>query len=465
MPTPTLPLSNLVDVTIQVSPQAVAPPQFNQAIVVGTSGRIPTYGTGGRCIQFSGGTTILQQMLNYGFSTSDPEYLAATQYLDQSPTPYYLWIGVQDLTAIGTFTIAVAGTNYIVGDLVTVVQSGGSNAILKVSAINTGTGAVTALAYVQQGTGYTVATDVPCSGGTGTGLEINITALGETPVESITACRATSPTWYLFNVLGANFTDSQCQALAEWAQTAAPVAQCFFSVDSTAVLNGATNNVFANLTAGNYNRFQGVYTTTQSGAAPNNTYMAAALMGLAMGLNTGLANSYFTLTNKVLVGMTPEPISQLQYNTITNNNGNVYASFGGSFDSYGPGLTGSGQYFDQILGLDMLAADLQFSLTNVLYQYNSIPQTDPGQAILLHAANSGCQPSVTRGFLAGGTWTGATILNLTAGTAVPNGYLNQSPSYASLGQKPPKRQSAPIYCTVLLAEAVQQVVIAVLVQQ
>jgi len=198
-------------------------------------------------------------------------------------------------------------------------------------------------------------------------------------------------------------------------------------------------------------------------------------MGLAMGLNTGFNNSYFTLTNKVLVGMVPEPISQLVYNTITGNNGNVYGLFGGSFPSYQTGITGSGQYFDNILGIDMLVADLQYAGANALAAYNAVGQNDQGQSILLHAANvNGCQPSANRGFLSPGTWESATIqfgtapnstIALQAGTAMPNGYLNVSPSYAQLGAKPAKRASAPIYCAVNQTDAVQQIIIAVLVQQ
>jgi hypothetical protein len=125
----------------------------------------------------------------------------------------------------------------------------------------------------------------------------------------------------------------------------------------------------------------------------------------------------------------------------------------------------SGQFFDQILGIDMLVSDLQYEETNTLYVYQAVPQDDEGQSILLHAADVACYKSVNRGFLAAGIWQGPTVLNLQAGMSVPSGYRNQSPSYASLGAKPANRQAAPIYCAVILAEAVQFVVIAVYVQQ
>jgi hypothetical protein len=531
MSSPTLPLSNIVDATVIIQANAVAPPAFNQALIVGNSATIPSYGTGGRVVLFSGGTNILQQMLTYGFSSTSEEYLAAQNFLAASSNPFYLAIGRQDATAIGAFTIDVAGTGYALGDLI--YPTGISNAILKVTAESGGIPSF--LAFVQQGTGATVTSGIATTtNGSGTGLEINVTTLGETSLEAIQACRIVSPTWYLFRVIGSS--DGDNIAMTEWAQTATPVCQNFFRTSSTNVTTGDPGNIFSTLKAGNYNRYQGIYATVQTAAttncattnglpnitltsatgvvagqgvvgtgiplgttllsivgtagvmsnnatatsgsvslafnaAPNNTYIAEGLMGLAMGLNTGFNNSYFTLTNKNLIGMVPEPITQLVYNTIAGNNGNVYGNFGGSFNSYATGITGSGQYFDNILGLDMLVADLQFAGANCLAAYNAVGQNDQGQSIILHAMNSqGCQPSANRGFLSPGVWNGSTIqfgsqIALQAGTSVPNGFLNVSPSYVQLGAKPAKRASAPVYCAVIQTDAVQQIIIAVLVQQ
>jgi hypothetical protein len=535
MSSPTLPLSNIVDATVLIQPNAVAPPAFNQALIVGNSSTIPTYGVGGRVVLFSGGSTILSQMLAYGFSSTSEEYLGAQNFLAASSNPFFLAIGRQDATAISSFTIDAAGTGYAIGDLV--YPTGISNAILKVTA--EASGIPSALAFVQQGTGATVTTGVATTtNGSGTGLTLNITAIGETALQAIQACRIVSPSWYLFNVLGSS--DGDNIAMTEWAQTAAPVCQNFFRTFSSNVTTGAAGNIFSTLKAGDYNRYQGVYSTVQTAAttncattngspnitltsatgvvagqgafgtgiplgttllsivgtagvlsqnatatsssvslnfnaAPNNAYIACGLMGLAMGLNTGFNNSYFTLTNKNLVGMVAEPITQLEYNTIAANNGNVYGNFGGSFNSYATGITGSGQYFDNILGIDMLVADIQYAGANCVAAYNAVGQNDSGQSVILHAMNqNGCQPSANRGFLSPGVWEGSTIafgnppnttIALQAGTAMPNGFLNVSPSYAQLGAKPAKRASAPVYCAVNQTDAVQQIIIAVLVQQ
>jgi hypothetical protein len=377
----TLPLDFIVDVTVQVSPQAVQPPQFNQALIIGKSTVLPLSGPNSRVRLYSGGLVALQQMLTDGFSSTSAEYLAAQAYFSQIPTPFYLWIGVQGPT--------------------------------------------------------------------------------ETPLQAAQACRVASPDWYLFTIQGA--IDDDIVAVSQWVQTASPVAQYFWQTSSPDCLTGI-NDPFSILTRATLNRYIGTYITTQGGTALNNNYFAAGLMGLVMGRNTGLAGSYFILPFKNVIGMIVEPVTAGQFNTINGNNGNVYSSYANTYNSLSPGVTGSGQYFDQILGIDMLVSDLQYDMTNTLFLYPAIPQTDEGQSVLIQSANTSCSKSVNRGFLSPGVWQGQTILKLQAGMSIP-GYLNQSPTYASLGAKPANRQAAPIYCAVILSEAVQSVLIAVYVQQ
>lgn len=81
---------------------------------------------------------------------------------------------------LGTLTtpvsVATAGTNYQVNDLVSVVQSGASNGKLKVTTIGSG-GAVTGLSVNTVGSGYLTANALPTTGGHGTGLQVNITSI------------------------------------------------------------------------------------------------------------------------------------------------------------------------------------------------------------------------------------------------------------------------------------------------
>jgi hypothetical protein len=266
----------------------------------------------------------------------------------------------------------------------------------------------------------------------------------------------------VFTVLTA--VDADNTSLAAWAQTAFPVCVLFYQTTDVKSLNNDPTGIFGTIKAAKYNRCFGIYATTQNNTAPGNLYAACAAMGVVMGRNTGLSSSYFIVSFKNVVGVVPEPVTQPQFMSITGLNGNAYVNFANTYNSLMNGNVGDGEYFDQILGLDMLVSDLRYALTNILYVYPAIPQTDQGQSVLLHGANGACQRSVDRGFLGDGVWQGQPILALQPGMTVP-GYRNQSPTYASLGQKPANRQAAPIYCAVILAEAVQSILIAVYVQQ
>jgi hypothetical protein len=82
-------------------------------------------------------------------------------------------------SCVTSVTINAAGTNYVVGDMLTILQTNSSNAAqVTVSTIGTG-GAVTAfggIPYPQNGVGYTTATGLATSGGKGSGCTVNIVA-------------------------------------------------------------------------------------------------------------------------------------------------------------------------------------------------------------------------------------------------------------------------------------------------
>lgn len=462
----TLPLSPIVNVTVNVSPQAPPTPTFNQGLIVGTSNVIGSVtGTNPRIREYN----TLLQMAADGFQLTSPEYVAASLYFGQTPAPQIIWIGRQDLTAVQTITPTTAegGTGYVVGDTFLIVQTGGSLAVGKVDVVGTG-GVVTAAEIVQgqQGTGYAVATALPTTAitGVGVGLEINILAIGETPLQAIEACRVASPSWYVFCALAA--VDADDFAIATWAQSQTPQCVYFYTTSSADALAGTVGNVFSLIKAAALSRAFGLYSTTQQGLAPNNIYSMAAAMGVAMGRNTGLAGSYFTIALKQLVGITPEPLSLTQVGTITGNNGNVYLSYANSYQILQNGVMGNGQYFDQILNLDMVSSDYQFSIMNVLVGAGAIPQTNAGQSTLINVVNQANARAVARGFIAAGTWQGVTILNLTAGNALPDGYLSQSAPFSTQSTSDrDARKSMPIYVALIQAGAIQSVIIGVYVQQ
>ena len=476
-----LPLSILCDVTVSVAPAGVAVPAFNQGLIVGNSGRIPSQGANSRVLLF----TNLAALIAQGFLPTDPEYLAAGLYFGQNAPPVtpsqFLWVGCQDPTAIATIGVdsSSAGTGWELNDQFLISQAGASFGYGLVTGVTGGVVTSAAIIPGKQGTKYSVANGLTCTAlapSAGIGLEINITAIGETPLQAITACRLAQPRWY--TAMSTTAVDADHFAITAYAQTAIPAMQYLYGTQSLSALQGTTGNIFSLIKAANYGRGHGAYSTVQGGIAPLNLYIAAAVSGVGMGLNTGAPNSSFSLAGKSLVGITTEPIDQTQANVFAGtpglgfgNNGNWYSNYSNVYNFYGQGINGNGLSFGTVLGLDQLAADAQISVLNVYQQMVSIPQDDPGQALILNAVRGACARAVTRGFIAPAVWNGAAIPllpggGLLPGTALPTGYWVGSSSF--LTQPSGNRalfQSMPVYVAVTLAGTQQSFIIGINVQQ
>lgn len=542
MATPPLSLSNIVDITVQVSPTTPAVNSFNVGLFVGPSTVIPSYGANSRVRLYTSTTAMLAD----GFSTSNPEYIAAQIYFSQSPAATQFAVGRQDLTALETIvvdgrtvtdgvmsssvspthltsataafvsgdigstvlvegagaagavlvstississgTVAVladaalttvsgaqtsigfTGQNYAVNDIVTVTQGGANYGMVKVLTVGISGQVLTAqVVSGSQGTGYAVANalaTVAVSPSTGTGFKVNITVIGESLLQASQACRAASGLWFGLTVNAP--VDADNLAIAEWSDPLWQTTRYYpFSSDST-IPAGTTNNIALQLQTLNL-RVLGQYATTQSGLYPNNIYAAVALMGTEMGLNTGLANSFFTVAHKSLAGIAPEPMTQTQYTNIKSAGFNVYGDFG-QYQLEEPGFMSNGAPSYLWLNLAMLVAQLQNEELAVLQGNPAVPQTNAGEHLLLQAANAACVTLATIGFLAGSTWEGSSInipgVQVTQGQAIPNGYLNLSQPYSQ--QSPSDRaagKAMPIYTFITTAGAVQSLVIAVYTQ-
>lgn len=456
-----LPVSDIIVVNVSVASGAIAPRPFNQGLIVGSSAVIPSYGANARIRQYPS----LAAMLTDGFIDSEPEYLSAELYFSQSPAPQFVWIGRQDLTAIKTIIphSGNAGTGYVVGDQITVVQSGGSHGVVTVLTVTSG-GVVATLGTTigNQGTGYATATALSTTGGTGTGLEVDITAIGESLLQAVEACYALNNEWYPF--MGCGAVDADHLALAAFSTANWQTALYFGSSTDAAIPAGTPGNLALQMQAANYKALLS-YNTTQSGEFPNNIYAAAALMGLACGLNTGAPNSAFTLNLKQLAGVAPEPLTQTQFQAITSASCNTCASFGPYTGYVFNGILSSGDFFDQILDRAMLVNLIQTNLMNLLVSVPKIPQTDAGEQMLIAQVDAACAERAAIGYLAGGVWDGAPILNLSTGQSLPLGYFNQAPPYStqSSGDRA-ARKAMPISCAIIEAGAVDNVIVNVFTQ-
>ena len=377
----TLNLDTLVTVSVQVSPVSAPRGTFNQALFIGTSTIIST-------TERTRLYTSASAMLTDGFLVTDPEYIAASIYFSQIPTPTKLWIGRKD--------------------------SGSPS---------------------------------------------------ETWLAAVTACRAANFDWYIVVCLGAATSDHKL--IAAYIESAKPSSIYGFTTQDVDVLTGLTTppNIFTYLKALNYKRTFGQYATTQSALYPNNIYAICGIIGYACGQNSGLINSAFTLKFKEEIGIATEPLTSTLVTAIEGQNGNLYLSYGNFYSVFEQGvMCAPNWFFDQVMNIDMLVNNIQLSIMDLLASNPKIPQTDAGVATLIHAVNQAADTAVTVGFLGPGVWSGPTILNLSSGDVLPNGYLTQAQTLASQSTADRAARKAPsIYLAIKPAGAVHSVIVGVYV--
>ena len=361
-------------------------------------------------------------------------------------------------------SIGAVGSDYAPGDRA-VPSSGGTNAILTILTVGT-SGVVLTLAPTigNQGTGFTVSNGIATTtSGSGTGLEINVTAVGESYLQAVQTCYlANSTDWYGFMCCGA--TDDDHLALAAYSNANQQTQLYFGTSTDDAIAFGTPGNIALQLKALNYKSLL-IYSTTQDGLFPNNIYSCAGVLGEYCGLNSGVANTYFTLNLKLMNGIGPEPITQTQRDAIIGARCNVVADYGPYNGYLSNGVLSSGDFFDQILFRAMLVNNIQINLMNLLTSVPAVPQTNPGESLLIGQVDAACAYLVLIGYIAPGIWKGAPVLALQTGQPLPSGYLNQAQDYRfqSSGDRA-ARKAMPIYCCYLEAGAVHFVLVQVNVE-
>jgi hypothetical protein len=273
----------------------------------------------------------------------------------------------------------------------------------------------------------------------------------ETALEAVAACRNKNTEWYACTVCEAAKAD--ILDIAEYIEAATPSSAYFYTTSDADVKAGTAGNVMDTLKGLLYRRTFGQYSTTADAIA--------AIMGYAMGANTGTANSAYTLAYKQEVGVAAEYLTSDEVNAIKGYNGNVYISRG-SRNLFEQGIMADGTPFDEVINLDVLANDIQLGIMDLLVSVPKVPQTEEGISLIYNALTGPLVAALNRGFLAPGVWNGPVILNLQTGDNLSVGYLIQSETIASQPQADrDARKSPPVYIAVKLAGAIEHVVIQV----
>lgn len=279
----------------------------------------------------------------------------------------------------------------------------------------------------------------------------------ETAVQAVTACRSANTEWYACIVIDA--TKTEIIAIAAYIESATPSSTFFYTTSDLDVPLGTAGNIFETLKNSSYKRSIGQYSTDNSEAI-------VAIMGYAMGANTGFANSAYTLAYKQEVGIQPESITATELTHIKNNNGNVYTNYGATYNLFIQGKVANGTSFDEIINLDKLVNDIQLAVMDALVSSTKIPQTEGGVGILISTITGPCDDALNIGFIAPGIWLAPPILNLETGDTLSKGYIIQAETVADQTQADRDARKAPnIYACVKLAGAIEYVSISIQVNR
>ena len=482
-----LPISSLIDVTINFGATVAQAQNLTNLLVLGTSDiidvtqRIRTY-------------TSLDGVIA-DFGTSLPEYNAAQVWFAQTPTPPTISIGKwaktdtsakligsalspinQALTTWtpitnGGFALTINGTSFVVLDL---NFSGQTNLNGVASVINTGLTAVSANASIVWEANYEQFVLTDNSTGTSSTLTFLISPGSGTDISGLLGMTSTSSGAYIVNGIAAEsaltavslldldygqkwyalFTigtsDTDIVAIADYIESANNAHFLFVNTQESGVLSSVdTSDVAYQLAQLDLYHTGTQYSSTSSYAV--NSLAAKMLSVDYTGSNTCITGMY-----KQEPTISGENINSQQLASIVAKNCNVYANYNDNISIIQPGVTASGQFIDTVIGADNLKIAVQNAVLNLELALGKIPQTDKGIGMVIGVITNVLEQFVTNGFIAPGIWSNAGFGNIVTGQYLVTGYYIWAPKVASQSSAlRSARIAVPIQIAAVTAGAIQ----------
>jgi hypothetical protein len=293
-------------------------------------------------------------------------------------------------------TPTAGGTNYKVGDVLSINQTGGYGGFATVTA--TAGGIVTSLSLATPGILYTTGTGIAVTGGYGTGCTVAITSVG---TETLLNAYNRGNNYLYFNgIIATNYG-----ANSTWVALAAAVQ--------------ANQNQILFLPTINTLDIYGTFITIQL-ASDINTRMlyygstglnarlyAAAYASKALSTNWSGSNTTQTMNLQQLVNVVPDTtLTSVILAGLAACGADCYANYGGSY----PGVVsvGANKYTDEVTNLVWLVTSLQVAGFNALATVGTkIAQTEAGMSLLKSYYRAVLKQAVSNGYLAPGSWTSA----------------------------------------------------------
>lgn len=487
-----LPISNLVNVSVNLAPAGAQMQNLNNLLILGSSDVIDVVS------RLRNYTSIGQVAADFG--TTAPEYLAAVLWFEQSPQPSTLSIGrwAQTATAgklfggtlsaaqqaiavwnaitAGSFHVSIDGTGHDVTGLnfsaqtnlngvASVIQTAVDLIVANTKVVwnsnfsrfefeSPTTGASSAISFltaVSPTTGVDISATLGCTS-TFSGAYVANGIAAESAVAAATLFDTNfGQSWYALTITGAIDSDHLAVAAAIEAMTNKHV-YGVTTQEAGVLVATDTSNIAYQLRQLGYKRSPVQYSSS-------NPYAVVSMLARILTTNYNANNTVITLMYKQEPGIVAETLNATQLAALEGFNCNVFVAYNNNTAIIQNGVMPSGDFIDIITGTDWLALDIQTSVYNLLYTSTTkIPQTDAGNNIIVATIEQVCSQGVVNGLLAPGVWQSGGFGSLNQNDFLPKGFYVYAPPISTQNAADrAARKSVPIQVAAKLAGAIHTV--------
>ncbi|WP_322038506.1 DUF3383 domain-containing protein [Burkholderia cenocepacia] len=455
-----LPVSRLINVTINLAALAARGANLNTGLILGPSAVIDT---NERARSYGGIDEVTPD-----FGTNTPEYFAAALYFNQTPQPQQLMIGrwaktatagslrggvlptaqqdiaLWDAVTTGAFSITIDGAAKSVTGLDFSAQTNLNGVATVINAKLTGatiawTGSQFVVTSNTTGTNSKVGYATAPGAGTDISAMLGLTSsLAGVPADGIApeqpvAAAALFLDRFANKFLGLDFadasiTDDQHIAVANLIEADQRHIYGITTQNPQVLDSTVTTDIASKLKALNLK-----YTILQySSATP---YAVSSLLGRLLTVNFDGNNTTITLMFKQEPSVAAEQLTSTQANTLQAKNCNVFVDYSNDTSIIQYGVTPSGLFADSVYNAIWFRTRIETDVYNLLYQSpTKIPQTDGGNAQIAATVSAACEAGVDNGYLAPGVWNSAGFGALNQGDTLAKGYYVYQPAIATQSQ-------------------------------
>ena len=458
-----LPISRLVNVSVNLAPNAAQMQNISTLLILGTSTIIDI------TERYRAYSSIAAVAADFG--TTAPEYLAASLYFQQTPQATQLLIGRWANTAsagvlkcatlpaasqamstwnaittgsmkvtinatLATLTglnFSAATTMYGVASIIqtalTVVVAGTTcvwnSAYSRFEITSSTTGATSLVSFLSATGSGTDISALMAGLSTSSGAYTTAGIAAESAVAAATLFDTNyGQAWYGLMILSAS--DSDHTSVAAYIEATTNKHTYWISTTAAGTLVSSSTTDIAYVMS-QLNLSKSIVQWSSS-----NLYAAASLAAKALTIDYTANNSVIDLMYKQEPGITAETLNASQVSALETKNANVFLAYNNNTAIIEQGNNVSGTPIDVITGTDWLALDIQNAVYNLLYLSSTkVPQTDAGNHLILTTIEAELSRAVTNGLLAPGTWTAGGFGALKTNDFLAKGFYVYAPPIAA----------------------------------